>query len=141
MKPAGTASGASVTRVTPPRSEASSARSAGSGARIIAGSCTPGFSGDRNGPSKWIPSTLGSRRPARVDLLRSSGARDLLEMPGPIEIGAEQLRQTDQHRIEALDQTDRVRVGMIGGKRGQPSRGRLAGLGTEHRRPFVTQVF
>ena len=30
-----------------------------SGRRISAGSCTPGLPGDRNGPSKWMPSTPG----------------------------------------------------------------------------------
>ena len=61
MKPDGTRSGASVTSIAPLRGRVSVCRSSAVGARNARGSCTPGFSGDRNGPSRWMPSTLGSR--------------------------------------------------------------------------------
>ncbi len=52
MKPGGTHSGASVTSTTPFRDAVSGATSSGVGARICFTACTPGFSGDRNGPSR-----------------------------------------------------------------------------------------
>ena len=61
MKPSGTRSGASVTSIAPLRGRVSVFKSSAVGARKTRGSCTPGFSGDRNGPSRWMPSTLGSR--------------------------------------------------------------------------------
>src|SRR5260370_37190444 len=82
----------------------------------------------------------GCPPPAHVGLLRSSGARDLLEMPGPVEIGAEPLRQADQHRIEALDETDGIRLGTVRGKRGQPPLNRLAQLGAKYRAALVAPV-
>ena len=61
IKPSGTRSGASVTSIAPLRGRVSVFKSSAVGARKARGSCTPGFSGDRNGPSRWMPSTLGSR--------------------------------------------------------------------------------
>ena len=54
-------SGASVTVRTGPAAIRRSA-SGGSGARRWIGSCAPAHSGDRNGPSRWTPVTIG--RPA-----------------------------------------------------------------------------
>ena len=51
INPEGASSGATVTRVTPLRGVVSSSISSGRGRRIIPWSCTPGLSGDRNGPS------------------------------------------------------------------------------------------
>ena len=62
-KPAGTHSGASVTSVTPGRGARMRASSSMVGSRKWRGSCTPGFSGDRNGPSRWMPSTPASSAP------------------------------------------------------------------------------
>src|SRR5262249_58830464 len=54
------------------------------------------------------------RRPTHVGLRRSSGAGDLLEMARLVEIGAEPLCEAHEHRIEALNETDGVGLGMIG---------------------------
>ena len=51
--------GASVTIVTPARLAVRRSPSCAVGRRNIAGLCTPGFSGDRKGPSRWMPRTLG----------------------------------------------------------------------------------
>ena len=56
-KPSGKTSGATVTTVVIARGAVSNSRSCGPGRRIMAGSCAPGFSGERKGPSRWMPST------------------------------------------------------------------------------------
>ena len=65
----------------------------------------------------------GHRVSVRV---RSSCARDLLQVARSIDVGAEPLREVDQHGVEALDQADRVGFGLLGRQRGQPSRSRAA---------------
>ena len=65
MNPGGASSGANVTTVQWDCGAQSSAASASSGRRINAGSWTPGLPGDRNGPSKWMPSTPGLTGAAR----------------------------------------------------------------------------
>ena len=66
-------SGASVTRVRPPRREVSSPIAPSSRPRSFAGSCTPLRATFRNGPSMWMPSTPGTR--ASIAARTASSAR------------------------------------------------------------------
>ena len=66
-------SGASVTRVRPPRSEVSSPIAPSSSPRSFAGSWTPLRATLRNGPSMWMPSTPGT--PASIAARTASSAR------------------------------------------------------------------
>ena len=54
-----------------------------------------------------------ARRRWRVCVIRSSRAGDFAEVPGPVDIDIEMLRQSHGHRIEALDQADGVGLGLI----------------------------
>src|SRR5262245_37297553 len=47
---------------------------------------------------------------------RSSRARDLLQVAGAVNVGAEPLSEADEHGVEALDQAHRVGLGMLGGE-------------------------
>ena len=85
MNPGGTSSGARVTTVQWACGAHSSAASASSGRRIIAGSCTPGLPGDRNGPSKWMPSTPGL---AGADARTASSAARILAGVSVISVGS-----------------------------------------------------
>ena len=66
-------SGASVTRVRPSCSEVMMAISSSSIGRMKAGLCTPLRSGLMKGPSRWMPSTPGTRA-ARASRMASTAS-------------------------------------------------------------------
>ena len=79
-----------------------------------------------------------SKTESRGDrVLGSSGARHFLQMSRPIDIGAATRGKPHEERIEALDETDRIGVGVIGRKRRQ-ARGtcRRPGSATSKKAPL-----
>src|SRR5258708_15837297 len=55
----------------------------------------------------------------RVGSIHSSGPSDFLQVAGVVDISTKTLRQKDGHRVEALDEANRVSLGVIVGEDGQ----------------------
>src|SRR5207248_4180329 len=71
--------------------------------------------------------------PPRQSVWRSSFCPgDFLQMPRRLQVGAAPLRKSNEESIEALDEANRVRIGMVGRQSRQPDRTAVAGTGTQH---------
>ena len=77
---------------------------------------------DQHGASSCKRRRRNIDAPRRRECLCSSRSRHFLQMPRPLDVGAAAARQAEEERIEALNETNRIGVGLIGRQCRQPAR-------------------